>query len=159
MRLLEVRDRTELPAVLACFAAMQGIEEGSLYRRLFMSTEFLRLYPAFQPDAAGRPVPGVAVTLASQAEALRGACGLASEDWTAVVRAPAFVPNALLANAPTAAELQALLGRVTSAPEAEYLMRFLRTETVTAVFRRAWFARALRISPRELDLLARATGL
>jgi hypothetical protein len=159
MRLLEVRDRTELPAVLACWAPMQGIEEGSLYRRLFMSIEFLRLYPAFQPDGAGRPLPGAAVTLTSQSEALRAACGLTADEWTAVVRAPAFAPNALLASAPTLADLQAMLGRAPSSPEAEYLMRFLRTETVSAVFRRAWLARALRVSPRELDLLARATGL
>jgi ABC toxin-like protein/neuraminidase-like protein len=159
MRRLEVRDRAELPAVLACFAPMQGIEDSSLYRRLFMSTEFLRLYPSFLPDAAAQPIPQAAVTLASQSEALSAACGLTSEEWNAVVQPPSFPANAPLAFAPTAVELQAMLGHVPTAQESEYLARFLRTETVSAVFRRAWLSRALRLSPRELNLLARATGL
>ena len=162
---LDVRDATELDSLLACVAPMQNAGPGTLYRSLFLSAGFLREYPAFAPDAGAQPVADNTALIVDNVRALQAVCQLSARDYDLIVQelGPQGAPlpaTATLATQPTAAELQQLIGGRAPVPaETEYLLRYLRTETISRVYRRAWIARKLRLSVEELLIISRYSGL
>ena len=161
---LDVRDATELGSLLACVAPMQGAGPGTLYRSLFLSAGFLREYPAFAPDAGAQPVANTTTRIADNVRALQSVCQLNARDYDLIVQelGPQAAPlpvTATLANQPTATDLQQLIGRAPVSAETQYLLRHLRTETISRIYRRAWIARKLRLSVEELLLISRYCGL
>ena len=159
MRLLGAQEQSALQPLLACAAPMQGTNAGSLYHSLFLSAGFLRLYPSFAADAAARPLGDSGATLASQANALQAACQVSAPELALIVRNAGIATNATLADQPTAAELQQLLGPGASDAEKQYALRYLRTRSVTRIYCRSWLARSLKVSPVELLQLSEFTGL
>ena len=161
---LDVRDATELGSLLACVAPMQGAGPGTLYRSLFLSAGFLREYPAFAPDAGAQPVANTTTQIADNVRAMQSVCQLNARDYDLIVQelGPQGAPlpaTATLATQPTAADLQQLIGRAPVSAETQYLLRHLRTETISRIYRRAWIARKLRLSVEELLLISRYCGL
>jgi hypothetical protein len=119
----------DLVPLLACFAPMDTHGAASLYRQLFLSPALLKLDSAFQDDGSGEFLRGSA-RLLDHEEALRAAFQLTGAEF---------------------ADIATALGYDASTP--------LTLPNVTAVFRRGWLARKLRMSVRELLLLARFAGL
>lgn len=186
-RLLEVSNAADLGALLACVAPMQGVGPGTLYQRLFLSTGFLRDFPAFALDASARPLGDGSAQVTAAASALQAAFQLTAGDFDRIVvdvgskLDATLVPQSAaglqppstvlrdkllelaqatgLASLPKPELLQELLGRQPTQPETQYLERYLRSESVSRIFRRAWLARRLRITVEELLALCRYTGL
>ena len=140
----------DLLPLLACFAPMTTFdatrwtidEEGgrkrvaqpSLYRQLFLNPALLAQDAAFADNGFGEflvPVPpAVQSLLAPHAEAVRTACNLTSDEYDRITAALAFDATTPLTIA-----------------------------TLTAIYRRGWLARKMKLSVRELLLLSQLTKL
>src|SRR5262249_32146057 len=133
--LLQVIDRLslsgehDLPALLACWAPIGTDGRKSLYKKMFSSPSLLRQDPVFAEDPSGN-------VLSSAAKLL---------DHEPVLR------SALHLTGPELGVLAAALGFTTATP--------LTLDNVSALYRRGWLARTLRLSIVELLALIDATGL
>ncbi len=119
----------DLLPLLACLGPIDTFGPLSLYRTLFLSPALPKQHPAFADDGYGNVLDGTA-RLTDHAEALRAALGLASDEFGAIVEALGFGPETPLT-----------------------------VENVSAVYRRGWLARRLRLSVRELLLLIAHSGI
>jgi hypothetical protein len=129
VRALKLNPKKELPSALALFAPLDAHGEHSLYRSLFLGPALAKQDEAFADDGFGRFLTGDAKLL-DHTEALRAAFGLTGEELERIVAA---------------------LGFDAAAP--------LSLETVSAILRRGWLARRLKLSVAELLLLTEYTGL
>lgn len=127
---LALSPRRDLPSLLACFAQLDTHGETSLYRRLFLSAAQVAQDDAFADDGYGNVLTDSAARLLAHAETLRAGCGLTADELEAIVAELDFNANTGLTLA-----------------------------NVSAVYRRAWLARTLKLSVRELLVLIRYTGL
>ncbi|HXR60435.1 MAG TPA: neuraminidase-like domain-containing protein, partial [Solirubrobacterales bacterium] len=127
---LGVKPGPQLEEMLALWAPIETAGRESLYHRLFLGPAFLEHDPAFAVDADGKVLQDATETLGAHAEALRGAAGVSAEELALIVDT---------------------LPKKFEAP--------LSLENVSAVYARAWLARRLRLSVRELLLLIEHTGL
>jgi peptidoglycan hydrolase-like protein with peptidoglycan-binding domain len=125
---LKLRPSRDLSGLLACWAPIDANGEDSLYRSMFGSPALEALDPAFAADAFGNVLADANAKLLDHADALRAAFGLTADELTLIVAALGF-------DATTA----------------------LTLETLSAVYRRGWLARRLRLSVRELLALADVT--
>jgi hypothetical protein len=127
--LLSLSAEHDLPALLACWAPIGTDGRKSLYKKMFGSPSLLREDPVFAEDPSGRVLLGGAKLLEHE-PALRSALHLTGTELGVVAAA---------------------LGFTAATP--------LTLENVSALYRRGWLARTLRLSVVELLALIDATGL
>jgi hypothetical protein len=120
----------DLDRLLSCWAPISTRGPASLYRSLFLRPSSSPPDPAFADDGYGDVLTDPAARLLSSAETLRAAFTLTGEEFGDIV---------------------ADLGYQAATP--------LTVDTVSAVHRRGWLARTLRLSVREFLQLRRWTGL
>ncbi|HEX4962204.1 MAG TPA: neuraminidase-like domain-containing protein [Thermoanaerobaculia bacterium] len=119
----------DLQALLACWSPLGTYSPDALYRKIFLSPALLRLDAVFADDGYGNFLNDPNAKLLDHAEALRAAFGLTGEELSLIV-ADRGLKDALLT-----------------------------LDNVSAIFRRSWLARKLRLSVKELLLLINRTGL
>jgi hypothetical protein len=129
---LKLRPSRDLPSLLACWAPIDANGEGSLYWSMFGSAAAESADPAFAPDAFGNVLTDGTATLLDPAH-----------DHTGAIRA------AFALTADELAEIVDALGFDATTP--------LTLENLSAIYRRGWLARKLRLSVRELRALAQTT--
>jgi hypothetical protein len=126
---LNLRPRNDLLPLLACFAPIDTYGAVSLYRKLFLSPALLKQAPVFADNGYGNVLDG-SKKLFDHQEALRAALTLTEDELTRIGSA---------------------LGFDADTP--------LTVDTVSAIFRRGWLARRLKLSIQEFLLLTRFTGI
>lgn len=126
---LKLKVKKDLQPLLACFAPIDAQGAASLYRQMFLSPALKAQDGAFADDGFGHVLGGPAKLLA-HAETLRAAFQLTDEEFGAITEA---------------------LGYDANTP--------LHLDTISAVFRRGWLARKLKLSVREFLLLTAFSGL
>jgi peptidoglycan hydrolase-like protein with peptidoglycan-binding domain len=131
---LNLAPRRDLDGLLTLWAPISTHGADSPYRRMFLSGALLAPPPGqaspFAADGEGNVLQDPAQRLLAQSEALRAAFGVTGDELAAIASD---------------------LGYDAATP--------LTLANVSAVYRRAWLARKLRLSVRELLLLLRFTGL
>ncbi|HEY3132260.1 MAG TPA: neuraminidase-like domain-containing protein [Acidobacteriota bacterium] len=122
-------DRDLLP-LLACWSNICTYGDHSLYGRMFLNPSILKQDSVFADDGFGNFLKDPTKRLADHADALRAAFHISAEEFDRIFAALGF-------------------GGATP----------LTLSNITAIYRRGWLARKLRLSVRELLLLASLTGL
>lgn len=124
MEALKLTPKKDLQPLLACFAPIDTHGNVSLYRQMFLSPSLLKQDPAFADDGYGNFLTDNTQKLTAHAEALRAAFLLTEEEFILITDALGFDPSTLLT-----------------------------LDNISAVFRRGWLARKLKLSIQELLLL------
>ena len=130
MRPLGLRPARDLLPLLTCWSDIGTRGDRSLYRQMFLNVAILDRDAAFGDDGYGNFLRDPNRKLLEHADTLRSAFNLTAEEFGRIVTALAYD-----ANTP------------------------LTLSTISAIFRRGWLARVLRLSVRELLLLISLTGL
>jgi hypothetical protein len=120
----------DLMPLLACWSDIVTHGDDALYRHMFLNPAVLRQDTAFAANSAGDYLTDVAQKLFQHAEALRGAFNLTADEFDRITAALSYDGNT-----------------------------GLTLTTISAVFRRAWLARRLRVSVRELLLFIQMAQL
>jgi hypothetical protein len=129
MTTLNLKLKKDLLPLLACFAPIDTYGM-SLYRQMFLSPALVKQDTVFADDGFGNFLTNPAQTLVAHTEALRAALHLTEDELRQIITALGYDDNTPL-----------LL------------------ETLSAIFRRGWLARILKLSVREFLLLTQFTGL
>ncbi|MGH8511968.1 MAG: neuraminidase-like domain-containing protein, partial [Gammaproteobacteria bacterium] len=127
MKALKLKPKKDLLALLACFAPIDTHGTASLYRQMFLYPSPPGTDSVFADDGYGTYLPD-GVTLTESAEALRAAFLLTDDELNQITAALAFTDDTLL-----------------------------KVDTISAIFRRGWLARKLKLSVREFLLLMEMT--
>ena len=127
---LKLNLKRDLLGLLACWSPIDTHGDDSLYRTMFHSPALLRQDAAFAEDGYGNVLQDNNQKLLAHAEALRGAFRLTGDEFSLIVTDLDFD-----ADTP------------------------LTLENISAIYRRGWLARKLRLSVREFLLLTRYAGL
>ena len=130
MRALKLNLARDLPGLLACWSEIGTHGDHALYRQMFLNAGILSQDVAFADDGYGNFLNDEAKKLLDHTEALRAAFSLTADELDRILTALAFDGSTPLTFA-----------------------------TISAIFRRAWLARKLRLSIRELLLFIALTGL
>ena len=133
MNQLNLKLKKDLLPLLACFSPI-GTYDMSLYRQMFLSPALLKQDPVFADDGFGNVLIDNSQNLAAHTEILRAALQLTDDELHQIIMA-----------------LRALNSYTDSTP--------LNLESLSAIFRRGWLARTLKLSVREFLLLTEFTGL
>jgi hypothetical protein len=128
--MLHLSPERDLASLLACWAPISTRGERSLYERLFRNPSLLKQDPSFADDGYGNVLHDTKQTLFAHEAAVRAALSLTSAELALITAA---------------------LGFDATTP--------LTLDAVSAVYRRGWLARTLRLSVAELLLLVRWTRL
>ena len=123
---LRLKPKRDLLSLLACFAPIDTDGPASLYRQMFLSSSLDEQDEAFADDGFGGYLGDANEKLTVHAETLRAAFRLTDGELN---------------------EISAALGFDDDTP--------LDLDNISAIFRRGWLARKLRLSVRELLLLMR----
>ena len=129
MDALKVTAKKNLSQLLACWAPLNTYGKAALYRQMFLSPALLKQDPVFADDGYGNVLQDNNQKLLQHSEALRGAFNLTGDDLNLIVRTLGFDVNTPLT-----------------------------LENISAVYRRGWLARALRLSVTELLPLTQMTS-
>jgi len=129
VRALKLNPKKELLPALALFAPLDTHGEYSLYQSLFLGPALAKQNEAFADDGFGHFLIGDAKLL-DHTETLRAAFSLTGEELDLIVAALRFDADTPLS-----------------------------LETISAILRRGWLARKLRLSVAEFLLLTEYTGL
>jgi hypothetical protein len=132
-------DKGLLP-LLACFADIGTHGASALYRRMFLNPAILKLDEVYDDHGSGLFLTDPNEKISAHREALRAAFNLTGEEFQTLLGWPGVY-------------LDAAGGPDDSGDP------HLTLANVSAMFRRGWLARALRLSLREFLLLTAATGL
>lgn len=127
---LDLNVRSDLQGLLACWSDIGTHGHESLYRRMFLSSPTLRQDVVFADDGYGRFLQGATPRVLAHGETLRAAFSLTGDEFARI-----------------AGDLGYTAGTQ------------LTLEAISAIHRRGWLARKLRISVRELLLLIKVTGI
>jgi len=130
MRALNLTPKRDLLPLLALGSTLGTHGAGALYRQMFLNPALLAQDAAFADNGYGEFLQDNSQHLLPHAEALRSAFNLTAEEFERIVTALAFDANTLL-----------------------------DIDHVSAIYRRGWLARKLKLSVRELLLLIQLTGL
>jgi hypothetical protein len=130
MKALNLTPKRDLLPLLACWAEIGTHGTTALYRQMFLNPALLKQDAVFADNGFGEFLTDATKKLAGHAEALRSAFNLTGDEYDRIV---------------------AVLGYDANTP--------LTIPTITAIFRRGWLARKLKLSVRELLLLVQLTGL
>lgn len=133
---LSLSVKRDLASLLACWSQIETYGDGALYRQMFLSPALLQQDAIFADNGYGEFLGNGKV--AAHAEALRSAFNLTGDEYDLII-APKVRPDS------------ASLGYDANTE--------LTLPNVTAIFRRGWLARKLKLSVRELLLLIEFTGL
>ncbi|MBD1930312.1 MULTISPECIES: neuraminidase-like domain-containing protein [Cyanophyceae] len=128
MTTLNLELKKDLLPLLACFASIDTYGT-SLYRQMFLSPALLKQDAIFADDGFGNFLTNPAQTLVVHTEALRAALHLTEDELRQIMTALGYDDNTPLS-----------------------------LETLSAIFRRGWLARILKLSVREFLVLAQFTG-
>jgi hypothetical protein len=134
MERLRLRPKKDLPGVLALFAPIGVYGDTAPYRTMFLNPTALALDEAFGDDGYGNVPKGKDDLLLDHRDALRAAFQLTDDELTLITTELGYTSEGA---DPTK----------------------LTLDNVTAVYRRGWLARKLRLSVSELLLLARYARL
>lgn len=129
MEALKLKPKKDLLPLLACFAPIDAHGEASLYRQMFSSPALLKLDDAFKDDGYGNFLDG-SKKLLMHKEGLRSAFQLTDEEFSLVAADLGYDDNTLLT-----------------------------IPNITAICRRGWLARKLKLSVKEFLLLTQFTGI
>lgn len=139
MDALELKPNKDLRPLLACFAPIDTHGAASLYRQMFLSPALLKQDGAFADDGYGNFLAqNPPEKLVRHVEALRSALNLTADEYEQIV--VALFPDG---NDPLIADVNAEL----------------TLDNISAIFRRGWLARKLKLSVREFLLLTQFTGI
>jgi hypothetical protein len=127
---LKLSLKKDLPGLLACWSPLGTHGPESPYRKMFLSPALLKLDAVFADDGYGNFLNDAGEKIPEHAEALRAAFGLTGEELALITEALGFDADTPLSLA-----------------------------NASAVYRRGWLARKLRLSVKEFLLLTRLTGL
>ncbi|HBP89132.1 MAG TPA: PA14 domain-containing protein,virulence plasmid 28 protein [Nitrospiraceae bacterium] len=153
MRVLNLSVQQDLLPLLACFAPIDTHGAASLYRRLFVTASQITPDSALADDQYGHFPAAPDEKLLLHAESLRAGCQLTHEEFTQITQALGFDADQILGT--SEADLRVILGHDPSEQELEHF----RTENISAIFRRGWLARQLKLSVSEFLHLMDCTGL
>ena len=123
------RDR-DLYALLACWSNIGTHGDNSLYRQMFLNPAMQAQDTSFAANAYGEFLTAAGLTLGAHADAIRGAFQLTAEEYEQITARLGF----------TAATSLTLAG-------------------LSAIFRRGWLARKLRLSVCEFLMWTSLTGI
>lgn len=127
---LQLRPDRDLPGLLACWGPIGTAGQHSLYRTLFLTPTLLQQDAAFAEDSDGNVLQDATQKLLAHEPALRAALNLTGAEFALIIGD---------------------LGFDATTP--------LSIDTISAIYRRGWLARALRLSMVEFLLLTRYSGL
>ena len=127
---LNLTPQRDLRSVLACWSLLGTYGDAALYRQMFLNPALLKQDAVFDDNGFGEFLQDQAQTLVTHSEALRSAFNLTGEEFDRILAALGFDAASALTLA-----------------------------NVSAIYRRGWLARTLRLSVRELLLLTELTGL
>ena len=130
MERLKVTPKKGLESLLACFSTIGVHGRSALYRKMFMGAAPPAQNPAFLDDGYGNVLDDAAARVLQHSDTLRGAFGLTGAEFAQIVEKLQFDANT-----------------------------GLTLENISAIYRRAWLARTLRISVREVLELIEWTRL
>jgi hypothetical protein len=130
MNSLELNSKRDLLPLLACWSDISTHGTTALYRQLFLAPTVLSQDVAFGDNGYGEFLTNAVETLSAHAEVIRGAFNLTGDEWDRIFKALAF-DNATKLN----------------------------LANISAIYRRGWLARKLRLSVREFLLLTSLPGL
>jgi hypothetical protein len=130
LKALELTPERHLLPLLAVWSPIGTHGKGALYAGMFLNPALLARDPDFAANVNGEYLADGAKKLAPHAETIRTAFGLTGEEYARIVAALQFDGDTVLSLA-----------------------------NVSAIYRRGWLARKLRISVRELLLLVERSGL
>jgi hypothetical protein len=130
MRALNLKVKSDLLSLLACWSEIGTHSDTALYREMFLNPALLKQDPVFADNGYGEFLVDMTKKLAPHAEALRSAFNLSGDEYDRIV---------------------AHLGYDTNTS--------LTVRNVSAIYRRGWLARKLKFSVRELLLLIELAGL
>jgi hypothetical protein len=130
MKELDLSVKRDLRSLLACWSDIGTHGDGALYRQMFLNPAILRQDPIFADNGYGEFLADDTQKLAAHTEALRAAFNLTGDEYQRIVTELNYDTNTLL-----------------------------KLSNISAIFRRGWLARKLKLSVRELLLLIRLTGL
>lgn len=127
---LKLKPKKDLLSLLVCFAPMDTHGAVPLYRQMFLSPALLKQDPAFADDGFGNFLTDNTQKLTAHVEALRAAFLLTDAELSDIFAALEFDINTVL-----------------------------DITNISAVFRRGWLARKLKLSVREFLLLTEFTAI
>jgi peptidoglycan hydrolase-like protein with peptidoglycan-binding domain len=130
MKSLGLSVNRDLYSLLASWSNISTAGDNSLYRQMFLNAAVLKQDSAFGDNGYGEFLTDVTAKLNAHAEALRGAFNLSGDELDLIRTALAFDDNTAL-----------------------------NLANISAIYRRGWLARKLKISVRELLLLISLTAL
>ncbi|HKZ55346.1 MAG TPA: neuraminidase-like domain-containing protein [Anaerolineales bacterium] len=130
MKALNLTPDRDLLPLLACWSDIGTQGDHALYRQMFLNAAILSQDTIFADDGYGNFLKDATKKLLDHAEALRAAFNVTAEEF---------------------ARIAAALGLDATTP--------LTVANISAIYRRGWLARKLRLSIRELLLLTSLTGL
>jgi hypothetical protein len=130
IKALKLKREGDLLPLLACFAPMDTHGAMSLYRQMFLRPALLEQDEAFADDGYGNFLTDDTQMLLAHGETLRGAFSLTEAEFAQVTRALGYDANTLLT-----------------------------LDNITAIFRRGWLARKLKLSIEEFLRLTQRADL
>lgn len=132
---LKLNPQKDLMPLLACFAPIDTYGRSSLYHQMFLSPALLKQDPVFVEDGNGDVLrTNPPQKIGSHIEILRAALQLTDD------------------------ELRQIMTSLGYNDSKESIGTNLTLETLSAIFRRGWLARKLKLSVREFLLLTEFTG-
>jgi len=130
MEALNLTVQRDLLSLLSSWSEIGTHGDSALYRQMFLNPALLKQNPVFDDNGYGDFLSDNKKYLADHAEALRSAFNLTGDEYDRIVAA---------------------LGYDSKTP--------LTVPNVSAIYRRGWLARNLKLSVRELLLLIQLTGV
>ena len=130
MRALALTVKRDLLPLLVCWSEIGTRGATGLYRQMFLNPALLQQDAVFEDNGYGEFLTDTTKKLAEHAEALRSAFNLTGDEYDAIAAALTYDANTALT-----------------------------IPNISAIYRRGWLARKLKISVRELLLLIQLTGL
>jgi len=130
MRELNLTPKRDLLPLLTLWSPLDTHGSTSLYRQMFLNPALLAQDEAFADNGYGEFLQDNTKHLLDHAEALRSAFNLTGDEFDRIIAATAFDANTVL-----------------------------NIDNLSAIYRRGWLARKLKLSVREVLLLAQLSGL
>ena len=127
---LSLTAEADLAPLLACWSNIGVFGDGSLYRRMFVNPAVLTQDAAFAPNGYGEFLTDNSQTIAQHRETIRGAFNLTGDELDRILAALSFDNTTKLTLA-----------------------------NLSAVFRRGWLARTMRLSVPEFLRLTHFSGI
>jgi hypothetical protein len=130
MKTLNLNLKRDLPSLLSVWTAIGTHGDQALYRRMFLNPAVLKQDPVFDDNGYGEFLSDTSPKIVAHAEILRSAFNLTGDEYQRIVTDLNYDGNTVLS-----------------------------MDNVSAIYRRGWLARKLKISVRELLLLVQLTAI